>query len=64
MGCKVHIVTEEYTSQTCGCFGRTTKVEGNRLFVCGYDDCSFELDRDMNGARNVLIKKRTEEYYS
>ncbi len=50
---KVKVCGEEYTSQTCGkCFNRY-KVQG-REYKC--PNCKVELSRDMNGARNIMIK--------
>ncbi len=50
---KVVVCDESYTSQTCGrCFNRH-KVQG-REYKC--PNCKVELSRDMNGARNIMIK--------
>ncbi len=50
---KVKVCDESYTSQTCGkCFNRH-KVQG-RVYKCL--KCEVELSRDMNGARNIMIK--------
>ncbi len=50
---KVVVCDESYTSQTCGkCFNRY-KVKG-REYKC--PNCEVELSRDMNGARNIMIK--------
>lgn len=51
---KVHIVDESFTSQTCGSCGNLTKVKGKEIYKC--KTCDFTLDRDFNGARNILIK--------
>ncbi len=49
----VKVCGEEYTSQTCGkCFNRH-KVQG-REYKC--PTCKIEMSRDMNGARNIMIK--------
>lgn len=53
-GSKVHIVTEEYTSQSCGKCGKLSKVYVERVKQCS--TCKSEIDRDMNGSRNILIK--------
>lgn len=45
---------EAYTSQTCGRCGENVKVKRNRIFNCPY--CQTIIDRDFNGARNILIK--------
>lgn len=50
---KVQIVTEEYTSQTClKCHTRTKT--SNEIFKC--KNCSFKIDRDILGSRNILLK--------
>jgi putative transposase len=50
---KVHIVTEEYTSQTClNCHNRTKTTQ--EIFKC--DTCGFKIDRDILGSRNILLK--------
>jgi transposase len=55
--CKVHIVDESYTSKTCGKCGEiNTTLGSSKLFICGNTSCRTELDRDCNGARNILIK--------
>ena len=50
---QVNIVTEEYTSQTCLRCCKRTKLS-SELFKCNY--CSFELDRDFLGSKNILLK--------
>ena len=50
---KVQIVTEEYTSQTClKCHTRTKT--SNETHKC--KNCHFEIDRDILGSRNILLK--------
>ncbi len=52
---KLHIVDESYTSKTCGSCGKLNNSLGsNKRFICPY--CSTRIDRDINGARNILIK--------
>ena len=52
-GCKVEVQNEAYTSQTCGmCENRKKDLRGNKRYLC--DKCSYETDRDVNGARNIL----------
>lgn len=56
---RVVIVTEEYTSKTCGrCGCQHQKLGSNKTFEC--PSCRFKIDRDVNGARNILIKYLTE----
>jgi putative transposase len=58
MSCTIDICTEEYTSQTCGACGELTKVKGSDIFHCSY--CALIVDRDVNGARNIAIKRLKE----
>ncbi|RHZ70779.1 hypothetical protein Glove_267g56 [Diversispora epigaea] len=52
--CRVIICTEEYTSKTCGYCGHIhRKLGGSKVFRC--PSCTAELDRDINGARNILL---------
>ena len=56
--CRVIICTEEYTSKTCGCCGHIhRKLGGSKVFRC--PSCAAELDRDINGARNILLRYLT-----
>ena len=53
--CKVVICNEAYTSKTCGvCGALHQKLGGNKTFKC--PSCGIVLDRDVNGARNILLK--------
>ena len=53
-GCKIEIVNEAYTSQCCGGCGRLSKTyNSQRVKKC---KCGCEIDRDLNGARNILLK--------
>ena len=48
-------VTEEYTSKTCSKCGQIhTKLSGSKVFKC--PECGHILDRDQNGAFNILLK--------
>lgn len=50
----VRIVGEPGTSKTCGnCGWWHSGLGGKKIFQCG--ECSIELDRDVNGARNNLL---------
>ena len=52
---KVIICTEEFTSKTCGVCGTINKdLCGSDTFKC--DSCNLVIDRDINGARNILLK--------
>lgn len=47
-------VDESYTSKTCGNCGEINqKLGANKVFNC---QCGFTLLRDVNGARNIMIK--------
>lgn len=54
-GCKLHIVDESFTSKTCGKCGKLNNELGaSKIFEC--PSCGIVIDRDINGARNILIK--------
>jgi len=58
-GLKVYTLGEEYTTKTCGkCGLLNNKVGSKKEFMC--KQCGICLDRDLNGARNILIKYFTE----
>ena len=47
--------TEEYTSKTCTKCGRINHNLGSKkIFTC--NSCNLIIDRDVNGARNILLK--------
>ena len=47
-------VSEEYTSKTCTVCGiQSVKYSKERIKEC---KCGYHIDRDINGARNILIK--------
>ena len=52
---RVYIVNEAYTSKTCTHCGHIHQSLGsNKVYECSR--CDMVLDRDMNGARNVLLR--------
>jgi transposase len=53
-GCKMIIVSEEYTSKTCTNCGNIGNKYRNRIRVC--EKCNYELNRDITGSRNIYIK--------
>lgn len=53
-GCELKIVNESYTSQCCGYCGMLSKNYSSRTKTCS--ECGREMHRDVNGARNILIK--------
>ena len=50
---KVHVITEEYTSQICLNCKNLTKTK-DELFIC--KSCNFKIDRDVLGSTNILLK--------
>jgi len=62
--CKVILTEEPYTSKTRGqCGTINTKLGGNKIFRCASrcasNECDYISDRDVNGARNILIRYLT-----
>ena len=53
-GCKLIIVSEEYTSQCCGKCTKLSTSYNYREKKCIH--CNYKIDRDVNGSRNILIK--------
>jgi len=53
-GTNVKIVTEEYTTKTCGRCATQVLVGKARTFEC--TKCNLVIDRDYNAARNIMIK--------
>ena len=54
-GCKVFIVNESFTSKTCGkCGALNESLGSSKVFRC--PSCNVTMDRDVNGARNVLLR--------
>jgi transposase len=51
---KLYIVDESYTSKTCTICGSLNDVKGSEIYYC--NQCNFQTDRDVNGARNIFIK--------
>ena len=51
----IYIVTEEYTSKTCtNCGNIKSNLGSNHIYEC--KNCGLCIDRDINGARNILLK--------
>lgn len=50
-------VGEEYTTQTCGKCGILKKVGCDKIYQC--NECGYKMDRDIHGARNILLKTMT-----
>jgi len=53
-GIKLKIACEGYTSKTCGKCGIVQEIGNARVYNC--KGCKVSIDRDVNGARNILIK--------
>jgi putative transposase len=52
---RIFLVDEPYTSKTCGvCGSLHHKLGGNKTFCC--PSCKVVIDRDINGARNILLR--------
>lgn len=50
---------EDYTSQTCCRCGNRYKVSGSETYKCRNNQCNISIDRDINGAANIMIKHLT-----
>lgn len=53
---QLFFVNEMYTTKTCGLCGNINEVKSARKINCLH--CRQCIDRDMNGARNILIKQK------
>ena len=57
-GSKLIIVDESYTTRTCTrCGVINNNVGGAKVFRCCNKSCNLSVDRDINGARNILLKR-------
>jgi putative transposase len=53
-GINYKVITEEFTSKTCGSCGKiNNKLGGKEIFKC--NKCESEIDRDLNASRNICI---------
>ena len=59
-GCIVLDVNEAFTSKTCSMCGNLKNVNGDRIYNCNI--CNNICDRDINAARNILIRYFTHLY--
>lgn len=57
--CKIIICDEAYTSKTCGCCGHIRQSFSGKTFKC--PKCNHKADRDLHGARNILLRYLTRE---
>ncbi len=51
---RVYIVNEAYTTITCSNCGNIKKIGSLKTYNC--DNCLISIDRDINGARGILLK--------
>ena len=55
--CKLVVCNEAWTSKTCSCCGRLHHALGSsKVFHCPNPACDVTMDRDVNGAKNILLK--------
>ena len=54
---KLILTEESYTSKTCCLCGELNDVGKSELYSCS--ECKQEIDRDLNGAINILQKTIT-----
>ncbi|KAK9319454.1 putative transposase DNA-binding domain-containing protein [Lipomyces orientalis] len=52
--CRVVLVSEAHTCKTCGACGHLNNVGSSKTFRCSH--CGLVCDRDINGARNILLR--------
>jgi putative transposase len=56
-GCQILICGEHYTSKTCTkCGALNNKIGGSKTFKCTRSSCAQIIDRDVNAARNILLR--------
>jgi len=56
--CHIVLTEEPYTSKTCGrCGWLHQRLGGNKTFKC--QSCGLCIDRDVNGAINILLRHLT-----
>jgi putative transposase len=57
-GVKICVKPEEFTSKTCtNCGVINEKLGSSKVFHC--NSCNLDIDRDINGARNIYLKSIT-----
>jgi putative transposase len=57
-GCEMIVITEEYTSKTCTNCGKIENNFRKREKQCS--NCNYKVNRDIGGARNIMIKNSNE----
>jgi putative transposase len=54
---KVVVCSEAYTTKTCSSCGKLSNIGNNDVFTCsGRLGCGLVADRDLHGARNVVLR--------
>ena len=48
------VITESYTSKTCTNCGSINNIGSSEYMKC--KNCKLEIDRDLNGSRNIMLK--------
>ena len=60
VGCNIILASEAYTSLTCTkCGNQKDDLRGSKTYKC--EECGMKMDRDMNGARNIMIRSLSED---
>jgi putative transposase len=57
-GTTLYIVQEHFTTKTCGQCGTLQNVGSSEVYTCS--ECTYCMDRDIHGARNILLKHITQ----
>lgn len=52
-GVEIREVTEYLSTKLCGRCLKRNEIRGNKRYIC--KDCKLEMDRDINGARNIYM---------
>lgn len=56
--CKIIVCLEPFTSKTCGnCGNIKWDLKNAEIYLC--NKCGMKMDRDVNGARNILLRSLT-----
>jgi hypothetical protein len=53
-GKQVILVPEHYTTKTCSFCGNKYEIKSSKVYNC--DCCGMKMDRDLNSAKNMLLK--------
>jgi putative transposase len=62
-GKEVLAVDEAFTTKTCGLCGTINDhVAAAKIFGCAEPTCGVQIDRDVNGARNILLRELTRRW--